>query len=287
MLKEVMRRLLANVGQNEEIIVIDGASADGTRRYLEELQQQGEIHQFVSEPDEGESHGWNKGLLLARGEVIKLLSDDDSFDWKAIRTCQEYLLAHPDVDLVATNGGDFDFFSPDSEISIMDYEPYVEQWRQSGLPFAFCGLGLMIRRRSLALTGLFHTGIARADAEFGLRVTSLPANLHWWTGYGFVRILHASSNTYLYRQRIAGETQRLEHWYEGQAIDLKLPGRARFRQAAGRLKRRLAGAPATSVIPKGLPNWPAAFAKCDRWLGEINQAIGPRFLPGRIYPTGS
>jgi glycosyltransferase involved in cell wall biosynthesis len=60
-----------------ELIVIDGASTDGTceviRRYGDRLGK------FVSEPDGGIYSGMNKGLALATGEVVAFLNAGDIY----------------------------------------------------------------------------------------------------------------------------------------------------------------------------------------------------------------
>ena len=62
---------------NREHIVIDGGSTDGTldliRRYSASLAY------WVSEPDRGIYHAWNKALARARGDWICFLGADDYF----------------------------------------------------------------------------------------------------------------------------------------------------------------------------------------------------------------
>jgi GT2 family glycosyltransferase len=58
-----------------EHLVIDGGSTDGT---LEILRDRPDIR-FVSEPDRGLSDAMNKGIALARGEVIGWLNADDVY----------------------------------------------------------------------------------------------------------------------------------------------------------------------------------------------------------------
>ena len=56
-----------------EHIVVDGGSTDGT---VELLQKRGV--EFISEPDSGQSDAINKGLRLARGELLGWVNADDT-----------------------------------------------------------------------------------------------------------------------------------------------------------------------------------------------------------------
>jgi putative colanic acid biosynthesis glycosyltransferase len=58
-----------------EIIVIDGASTDGSRAWLE--QQRARVATLVSEPDANLHEAFNKGIALARGEWVLLLGAND------------------------------------------------------------------------------------------------------------------------------------------------------------------------------------------------------------------
>jgi len=58
-----------------EYIVIDGGSTDGTVDVLRNWD--GHIDLWISEPDEGISDAFNKGIALANGEFVMLVSADD------------------------------------------------------------------------------------------------------------------------------------------------------------------------------------------------------------------
>jgi len=62
---------------HKELIVIDGGSIDGTVGLLEANARK--ISYWISEPDRGIYHAWNKALLQARGEWICFLGADDHF----------------------------------------------------------------------------------------------------------------------------------------------------------------------------------------------------------------
>ena len=90
-LETVIKELIRNCMTGEEIIVIDGGSTDCTKEFLNMLYEEGKIHQYISEKDYGEAHGFNKGILMARGELIKVITDDDVFDFDVMQECKMYM----------------------------------------------------------------------------------------------------------------------------------------------------------------------------------------------------
>lgn len=62
---------------NIEYIVIDGASTDGSREYLESLGDKIDI--LVSEPDKGIYDAMNKGIARASGEWLIFMNAGDTF----------------------------------------------------------------------------------------------------------------------------------------------------------------------------------------------------------------
>jgi glycosyltransferase involved in cell wall biosynthesis len=64
--------------KNVEQIIIDGASSDGTVDIVNLYAKN--ISVLISEPDEGMYHAINKGLSLAKGEIIGILNSDDFYN---------------------------------------------------------------------------------------------------------------------------------------------------------------------------------------------------------------
>lgn len=58
-----------------ELVIVDGASTDGTRAWLE--QRRDVITRFISEPDRGVYDAMNKAIALAQGAWILFLGADD------------------------------------------------------------------------------------------------------------------------------------------------------------------------------------------------------------------
>jgi glycosyltransferase involved in cell wall biosynthesis len=212
-LKFVMADLLENIQADEEIVVVDGGSKDGTQEYLKSLFDDGKIHQYKSEPDKGEAHGFNKGMLMAKGELIKILTDDDSFYYPGIWHCKNYMLENPNVDVLASNVATTFLFN-DKTISFDEsHNKYSEAWSTSKIKnFPFIGLGIMIRRSSIPLTGLFNTTIKLVDSEFSLRVTT-NANFVWYTGVLGIRAGNINSNYHKFFKQIVNESRNNFRYY--------------------------------------------------------------------------
>jgi glycosyltransferase involved in cell wall biosynthesis len=209
-LKTVLRSVIDQKKEDEEIIVVDGASDDGTSAYLKELFLKNLIQQFISEADQGEAHGTNKAMLMAKGRLIKIITDDDAFYFPAIQKCKEFMLAYSSIDALGTEGAGTGW-QKDSPIGPSNYQSDFQGWLRFSKPFAFCGLGLMLRRSSLSLTGLLHSGFKRVDYEFAMRLTAGSGNIAWYTGFAWVRIANSNS--------VSQNNEALMH-NEGERIDL-------------------------------------------------------------------
>ena len=79
-----------------EHIIIDGGSTDGTLSILKEYPY---LH-VVSEPDQGMYDAINKGINLAKGEIIGLLNTDDLYDDGAFNEVAEVFESHPHIGAV-------------------------------------------------------------------------------------------------------------------------------------------------------------------------------------------
>jgi glycosyltransferase involved in cell wall biosynthesis len=211
-LRVALKFLLSNVEPFDNICVVDGGSTDGTPEYLEHLKKEGLISQYISEPDHGEAHGINKGLLMAKTDFIKIVSDDDVFDFKSIKQCIAFLGNNPDIDVMASNGLYSSIDNP-TFYTVADYRSQYNLYCSGSVPFAFCGLGLLIRKSSLPVLGLFNTSFIRVDAEYSLRVSNSQANLAWCMQPLWVRILNTSSNSSRFISKCAEEGDLLDTVY--------------------------------------------------------------------------
>jgi glycosyltransferase involved in cell wall biosynthesis len=74
-LQKCLDSIASQTVERLEIIVIDGASTDGTVDVLKRNQPR--LAYWVSEPDRGIYDAWNKGLTQARGDWLCFLGADD------------------------------------------------------------------------------------------------------------------------------------------------------------------------------------------------------------------
>ena len=219
-LRLVLTRLVANRRPDEEIVVCDGGSSDGTPEYLRELFETGQIQQFVSERDKGEAHGFNKAILMARGELIKPITDDDAFCYPAIREAAKFMQANPAVDVLTGNCGLIKLEQLEIASLYTDVADNFQRWLNQQEVVWMIGLPLLIRRTSLALTGLFHTGVVQVDTEFTYRLTSLKGvSLAWSTAVLSTRLENPQSNFRVMNQGRAAdastqESDRMRYYYD-------------------------------------------------------------------------
>ena len=109
-----------------EHIVIDGGSTDGTVDILRRYPHL----RWLSEPDAGQSDALNKGLALAKGEIIGWLNADDLYEPGAVSKVMAYFGAHPAAQVVY---GNCTVFGPQGEVleywrGPYDHQKLLEPW---------------------------------------------------------------------------------------------------------------------------------------------------------------
>lgn len=214
-LKQVMRLLLQNVQVDEEIVIADGGSSDGTKEYLQQLYADGLIHQFISEKDKGEAHGYNKTFLLAKGDLIKIITDDDIFNYEAIGKMKDFMLQNTHLDAICGNIISVNVtHTPTFSEYRKSYQVWFEQWTRGeiGATFFSC-LPLMIRRNRLSLLGLFDTSYKHVDLEYSVRLTFNNRKLAFYSdlvAIGLVNEKSVSAQEVSYTTILQTELKRLQ-----------------------------------------------------------------------------
>ena len=81
-----------------EVIVVDGGSTDETTAVLKGYGSR--IASWISEPDKTVAEAVNKGISRSRGEVLRLIGDDDEFLPGHFSFMLKYLEDHPEIDVL-------------------------------------------------------------------------------------------------------------------------------------------------------------------------------------------
>ena len=77
-LRKTVESVVAQTATDYEYIVIDGASADGSKEVIDEYAGKG-IDKWLCEPDTGIYNAMNKGIALAEGEYCIFMNSSDTF----------------------------------------------------------------------------------------------------------------------------------------------------------------------------------------------------------------
>lgn len=175
-----LEQALANVREfktdEDELIVIDGGSRDGTVALLE--RNRDVVTEFISEPDRSEAHGANKGVMRARGRYIKFVTDDDYTHPAAMREAARVLKEHPEIDALQCGGEHWELDPKTGErrFKYHAWFPPGKRWADDiQNPFrslVACGLGMIISPRIVPIIGLFDGTYITPDTEYMMRILS-------------------------------------------------------------------------------------------------------------------
>jgi len=162
-----LQRTIASVREQRsavelEYIVVDGGSTDGTLALIDV----DDVDLWISERDEGIYDAMNKGVALARGEIVVLINADDWLLPGALAAVCERFAERPDCgvvygDVIVDGGGDRPSvrFRPPARLAVRD-------WHAIPIPHA----ATMVRRAVYERLGLFRTDLRLAgDYELLLR----------------------------------------------------------------------------------------------------------------------
>jgi glycosyltransferase involved in cell wall biosynthesis len=167
-LERTLRSVRAQSYPNVEHIVVDGGSTDGTLALLERYAGTYDLR-WVSEPDRGMYDAINKGLRMARGEILAYLNSDDLYFPWTVATVIEAFATDPEAGLV------FGDVLRDDElrgILVPVFQPPF-RLRRMAAHGSFFQPTVFIRRSVFEDAGAFDTDLRYvADLEYWLRATA-------------------------------------------------------------------------------------------------------------------
>lgn len=86
-----------------EHIIVDGGSTDGTIEIINKYAEQYRHIRWVSEKDKGQSDAMNKGIAMARGEILGFLNADDYYEPNVLCQIAEIFKTLPEPSLLVGN----------------------------------------------------------------------------------------------------------------------------------------------------------------------------------------
>ena len=161
------RSVLSQDGNFElEWLIIDGGSTDGTLELLRGLSDP--RVRFISEPDRGQAHAINKGLAMARGEVVAWLNGDDLYTTGALAAVAEAFRQDPAAQWLA------------GECQIIDSAGRIVRPSVTGYKGRFLR---RYRYRALLRENFISQPAVFWRRDFGQSIGPVDESLHWTMDY--------------------------------------------------------------------------------------------------------
>jgi glycosyltransferase involved in cell wall biosynthesis len=198
-IEETILSVLNQDYPNIEYIIMDGGSTDQT---LEILWKYKDRITWYSEKDKGQSDAINKGLRLAKGEILAYLNSDDTYLPGAITRAVLYLTSeNPDLPLVYGEG--YFITAEGTIIERFPTEPF--DLRYLAKTCFICQPATFWKRDVLETIGLFDENLHYAmDYDYWIRVAK---------HYGTLGCTHE----YLANSRVYPETKTMSKRFEAHA----------------------------------------------------------------------
>lgn len=143
-LQKTIDSVLNQSYKNNEFIVIDGKSTDGTVNILQK--NNSKIDFWISEKDKGIYDAMNKGMRMSRGSIIVILNSDDIFYKNALKIAVKYFNQNKFIDFL--------FGSVKKYKLLYGYKPWKIKWS-----FGFYSthsIGFFIKKNSQKKVGFYN-----------------------------------------------------------------------------------------------------------------------------------
>lgn len=176
-LEEAIRSVLLQGYPNLEYVIIDGGSDDNSVEIIKKYEPW--LAYWISEPDDGVYYAINKGIRVAKGEIIGHLNSDDFYESNVFGAVVEKFIENPQTDIVSGGATVFEGMKDGNRKTIVQYlgQPHTD------LSLSNITMGSPIinarffHRRVYDKVGLYNTRYRfAADREFLIRVALAGIN---------------------------------------------------------------------------------------------------------------
>lgn len=129
-LQQTIESVINQTYEHIEYIIIDGGSTDGTLDILKKYEEH--IAYWVSEPDNGLYDAMNKGIQIAKGELIGMINSDDWYELNAVETIVNTYKANPSKAIFHADRYDV---KPDETKAIRKFNPSTFKFKYYGMTY--------------------------------------------------------------------------------------------------------------------------------------------------------
>ena len=152
-IEKCIKSILNQNYKNIEYIIIDGNSTDNTKKIIDKYRNK--VSLIISEDDNGIWDAMNKGIKLAKGEILGFINADDVYYENSLKIVNKYF-----------GGENIDFlFGTVKKYKLMHgYNPSVIKWS-----FGFYtshSVGFFIKTQKHKEVGFYNTKYLSADLDF-------------------------------------------------------------------------------------------------------------------------
>lgn len=202
-LETAIRSVLEQDYPNLEYIVIDGGSTDGSLDIIRRYQER--FTYWVSEPDQGQSAAINRGLRMAKGEIVAWLNSDDVYMPGAISQAVQAFSRNEDAGLTYGDG-----LMVDANLVLLDRHRYRTLDVLDLLCFeVILQPAAFMRRRCLDEVGLLDDSYDLIlDHELWVRLASRFPVVHVPAFWALERT-HSGAKTIAQAAKFVAEAERL------------------------------------------------------------------------------
>lgn len=168
-LAKTLDSLVAQTCRDFEVIIVDGASTDMTLEIISNYSKL--VTTLISEPDNGMYEAVNKGLKIAKGEILAYLNSDDIYNSNAVNTVLKNFSENSTYNVIY---GNLEFIdNKNKKIKKIIY-PKILLPLMKGAAFSMVGQPSVFWRRKVHnKVGYFNTNYKyAADQEFFSRLAS-------------------------------------------------------------------------------------------------------------------
>ncbi len=198
-LKRTIESVLNQDYKNIEYIVIDGGSTDDSVDILNAYKDR---FYWVSEKDKGQTDAINKGMKLAKGEILAYLNSDDILLPGAISTIVDYFLKHNDCSMVYGNA---DYIDKNDGI-IGPYKTDKYSFHRLMQDCMVCQPAAFWKKSVIHKIGLFDDSLNFVmDYDYWIRIAKANLEIHFIEAKLACSRLYPETKTMTYRKKIYKE----------------------------------------------------------------------------------